>query len=147
MQQDVAAVGLSTLEKREVRLFREMMYPFVQVGVLGSDEGHNIPRRALTEMARYLGGELVTDLPPFLIACADAFVVVVTVRVHDEYMGGAFCIPNEHLDAMDHGLAHLWRRLEKKETVEQFFKGTEFAKAAPVTLPDVVEKCWSSSFS
>lgn len=119
----------------------------ISVGLLGSHEKYNLPRRALTAMCSHLGGEAIGALPPFLLACLDGIAIVLTLRVGFDYMGGAIFLPWGALERLDHALLLLWERAEKEQTATDFFSGTAFRIADQAgAVPPSVEAGWRPAF-
>jgi hypothetical protein len=89
---------------------------------------------------------VMDDVPPFLVACLDGMALVLTISVGEEFVGAAFIVPAERLEAIDHSLGNLWRDSEKDQSSAQFFSDTMFqAKGSTPALPLVVEEGWRRS--
>jgi len=121
---------------------------FRSIGVLGCEaEYYAMPRTALALLASHLGGEISEDLPPFLVACTDGMVIVLTLQVAGEFMGSAVLITTERLERLDKGIFELWARLPREQDAEDFFKGTTFRIADCLAyLPPPIEAGWKSAF-
>lgn len=117
------------------------------VGVLGGSEHYDMPRSILNSLARFLQGDISEELPPFLVACTDGFVIVMTLHVEYEFMGAAIHLPCEKLEDMDKGIFALWQRLSKESTVEEFFRGTAYSPAHVHLLPKEIDASWDLAFS
>jgi hypothetical protein len=122
----------------------------VSIGVLGCDEYYVIPRIVLTTIAHKFNGKIAEDLPPFLVCCADGFVLVLTMSSGNEFFGTAVCLPVGRLLSFDPSLLRLWKRLNKDEkTMDVFFADTGFAKAGATDEQhgNQLESAWRSAFN
>jgi hypothetical protein len=121
---------------------------FLSVGVLGCEADHYaMPRAVLTLLASHLGGEISEELPPFMVACTDGMVIVLTLRLAGEFMGSAVLLTAEQLEKLDKGILELWMRLPREQDAEDFFKGTAFHIADCLAyLPPPIEAGWKSAF-
>ena len=118
----------------------------VVVGVLGAQEQYVLPSAILEALASHLGGMVMDEVPPFLVACLDGMALVLTLSVGEEFIGAAFIVPAERLEAIDHSLGNLWRDAEKGQSSSQFFQDTLFqALGTTPSLPPSVEESWRQS--
>lgn len=126
---------------------RDVLSPFVTLGVLGESDSYSIPSSVLTAIARHLGGVVVHDLPPFLIPCTDGMAIVLTIAKGSEYVGGAVFLPKDTLQHLDRGLFEVWQRAKKEEDIRTFFAGTAFdITSMNMTLPEPVTSSWRCAF-
>jgi len=114
------------------------------VGILGGDVQYAMPKSVLDALAGHLGGMVINDLPPFLVACVDGLILVLTLSVGEEFMGAAFVLPPPSLSSIDRHLSELWQHGGKEQTVEEFFQGTVFCCGgnSVTTLPHAIEEDW-----
>lgn len=113
------------------------------IGLLGCEEQYPMPMPVLEALAGHLGGQVTPDLPPFLVACSNGLVLVLTVSVGNDYMGAAFTVPADTLALIDHRLAELWARTKSTRTVSDFFADTAFTRHQPAAvLPASIGQTW-----
>jgi len=142
--QEIDPTGFGSVKLKK---YDDVMSSFVSIGVLGEDESYSMPSGVLAAMAKYLGGTLVRDMPPFLIPCIDGMAVVITIQQGHDYMGGAIFLSEEHLARLDRGILELWKRSKREQDVRAFFHGTAFNLVSPTTpLPESVESSWRCAF-
>jgi hypothetical protein len=122
---------------------RPLSGSLLSIGMLGGEGSYTMPRAILEALAAHLGGMVTTDLPPFLVACADGLALILTLAVGEDYVGAAFVLPSARLSLIDVHLDALWRASSKGQTTEEFFAGTPFKCVGRTSqLPASIEKDW-----
>lgn len=113
------------------------------VGLLGCEEQYPMPMPVLEALAGHVGGQVTTDLPPFLVACSNGLVLVLTVAVGKDYMGAAFTVPVDMLALIDRRIADLWAKAKSARTVSDFFADTAFTRhRSAAVLPASIGQTW-----
>lgn len=127
------------------------MAPFpgalLSVGLMGDEGGYTMPRAILEALAEHLGGLVVSDLPPFFVACRDGLALVLTVAVASEFQGAAFLLPTTRLNVIDPQLDLLWSKAAKEQSSHELFEGTAFTAAGTASpIPSSIEESWRRMF-